>query len=109
MFAYADGLDVVLGKVYANIVNPAIELAFIIATVVFLWGVFEFIRGAADKEKRQQGKDHILWGLIGFLIMFSVYGIITILVNTIGVSGLTLDQKQQTFTPPQIQTVKIPQ
>lgn len=109
MFVYADGLDIVLGKINTNIINPIIELAFIVATVVFLWGIFEFIRGADDKDKRQKGRDHILWGLVGFVIMFGVYGIITILVNTIGVSGLTLNQKQQTFTPPQIQSVKVPQ
>jgi predicted cobalt transporter CbtA len=109
MFAYADGFDVVLSKVNANIVNPVIEFAFIIATVVFLWGVLQFIAGAGDKEKRQIGKDHILWGIIGFVIMFSVFGIITILANTIGVTGLTVTPSQQTFTPPPIQSLQVPQ
>jgi predicted cobalt transporter CbtA len=108
MFAYADGLDVALSKINANIINPAIEFAFIIATVVFLWGVLEFIYGANDKDKRQQGKDHMLWGFVGFLIMFGVFGIITILTNTIGVKGLTLNEKQQTFVPPPIQAVSTP-
>lgn len=109
MIAYADGLDVVLGKINANIVNPAIEFAFIVAFVIFLWGVFQFIQGAADKAKRQEGKEHILWGLVGFLIMFGVYGIITILANSLGVSGLTVNQNQQTFVPPKIQEVRFPQ
>jgi predicted cobalt transporter CbtA len=108
MFAYADAFDTVLSKINTNIVNPAIEMAFIIATVVFLWGVFQFISGAADKEKRQTGKDHIMWGLIGFLIMFGVFGIITILTNTIGVTGLTLNPQQQSFTPPPIQSITVP-
>ena len=106
--AYADGLDKVLNKINANIVNPAIEFAFIIATVIFLWGVLQFIMGAADKDKRQEGKDHMLWGFVGFVIMFAVYGIITILANTIGVTGLTVNQKQQTFTPPAIQDLQVP-
>jgi predicted cobalt transporter CbtA len=108
MFAYADGFDAVLYRINANIINPAIEFAFIIAFVIFIWGVFQFIAGAGDVTKRQLGKDHMLWGLVGFLIMFGVYGLITILANTIGVTGLTLSQKQQTFTPPQIQTVNVP-
>lgn len=108
MFAYADAFDDVLFKINANIVNPAIEFAFIIATVIFLWGVLEFIMGADDKEKRQKGKDHMLWGFVGFVIMFGVYGIIMIVTNTIGVTGLTLSQKQQTFTPPPVQSVNIP-
>ncbi len=109
MTAYAaDALDTVLGKIYVNIVNPAIEFAFIIATVIFLWGVFQYIMNAADKEKRQEGKDHMIWGMVGFLIMFGVYGIITLIANTIGVSGLTVNQKQQTFTPPALQEIKFP-
>lgn len=108
MIAYADKFDDVLYKVNINLINPAIEFAFIIATVIFLWGVFQFIMGAADKDKRQEGKDHILWGIVGFLIMFGVYGIINILSNTLGVSGLTVNPKEQTFTPPPIQEVKFP-
>ncbi len=107
-YAAADAFDKVLFRINANIINPAIEFAFIIAFVVFIWGVFQFIAGADDAAKRQAGKDHILWGIVGFVIMFGVYGIITIVVNTIGVSGLTLDSKQQTFNPPQIQTVNVP-
>jgi zinc transporter ZupT len=109
MIAYADALDTVLGKVYVNIINPAIEFVFIIATVIFLWGVLQFMIGAADKDKREEGKQHMLWGFVGFLIMFGVYGIITILTNTFEITGLTLNSKQQTFTPPAIQTLKIPQ
>jgi hypothetical protein len=108
MFAYADSFDALLSKINLYVVNPAIEFAFIIATVVFLWGVFQFIAGAGDKDKRQEGKDHILWGIVGFVIMFGVFGIINILANTIDVTGLTLNNQQQTFSPPQIQTLQTP-
>ena len=108
IIAYADSFDVVMSKINTYIINPAIEFAFIIATVIFLWGVFQFIAGGADKDKRQEGKDHILWGLVGFVIMFSVFGIVTILANTIGVTGLVVNQKQQTYTPPTIQQIQFP-
>ncbi len=107
MFAYADALDDALFKININIINPAIEFAFIVATVIFLWGVFQFIMNASDKDKRQEGKDHMLWGLVGFLIMFGVYGIITILANTVGVTGLTVNNKQQTFTPPTLTPLNV--
>jgi len=107
--AYADKFDDVLYKLNTNIINPLIQFAFVIATVIFLWGVFQFIAGANDSEKRQKGKEHMVWGFVGFLIMFGVFGIITIIANTVGVgSGLKLDNKQQTFTPPAIQDVKFP-
>lgn len=68
------------------IINPLITLGFAIAMVVFLWGIFQFIRNPADQANREQGQKNILWGLIGLLIMFSVYGIIGIIANTFGLT-----------------------
>lgn len=105
--AYGATVDQFLGTVNAKIINPAIEFAFIVALVVFLWGVLDYIRGAANEEKRKKGKDHMLWGIVGFLIMFGVFGIITLLANTFGISGVHMNQKEQSFTPPPIQDLKM--
>lgn len=100
-------IDTFLAKIMLNIVNPAIEFAFIIALVVFLWGAYEFIRGANEEKARKLGKDHMLYGFVGFLIMFGVYGIITLLAHTFGIDGVVVNDKDQKFTPPCIQEVKI--
>lgn len=107
MFAYADSVDLLLFKLNDKIINPAIEFAFIIALVVFLWGVVEYIRGAEKEEKRKDGRQHMLWGVIGFVIMFGVFGIITILTNTLGIKGATITNEQQKFCPPKLQPLKI--
>lgn len=115
MIAYAatktpDGLDILLAKINLYIINPVIEFAFIIAFVIFLWGVFEFIKNADDKDARKKGKDHMLWGIVGFVIMFGVFGIMKLLATTIGVSDadLILTGNQQTFTPPEIIELQYP-
>ena len=43
----------------------------------FLWNLNE---GGENKE----GKQHMLWGIVGMLIMISVWGILDILDNTFG-------------------------
>ena len=75
----------IIGKIADYIVNPAIELAFAIAVVFFLYGVFEYFVKSNDPTARATGSQHILWGLIGMVIMFGVYGIINIIKGTIGV------------------------
>lgn len=55
---------------------------FAAATVVFLWGVFQMIKGASDPGARNTGKQHIVWGIIGFVVMSAVYTILEILMNT---------------------------
>lgn len=108
MIAYADSVDDLLFKLNAKVINPLIEMAFIIALVVFLWGVMQYIRGANNQEKRKEGREHMLWGVIGFVIMFGVFGIIQILTNTFGIQGARINNDEQTFDAPPIQELKLP-
>ena len=106
--AYATTFDELLFKINKNILNPLIEMAFVIALVVFLFGVMEFLRGANNEEKRRAGKEHMLWGIVGLLIMLSVYGIITLLMTTFGIQGVTVNNKEQTFNSPPLQDLVLP-
>jgi TRAP-type C4-dicarboxylate transport system permease small subunit len=81
-----DVLNAFLSKVVVQVVNPIILLLTAIAFVVFLWGVFEFIANAGEATKRAEGKSAILWGLVGLVIIFGVYGIINLALNTFGVT-----------------------
>lgn len=106
IIAYADSLDNLLGKVNDKIINPVIELSFVVALVLFLWGVMQYIRGSGQQDARKKGTQHMLWGIVGFLIMFCVFGIITLLTRTLGITGVTMNGKEQKFDPPPIQDLK---
>jgi FtsH-binding integral membrane protein len=68
----------------ANVIlNPLIRLMFAAAVIYFLWGVFIYIMNADSEEKRREGGQHIMWGLIGLVIMMGVYGILRIATGTI--------------------------
>lgn len=108
--AYAKSFDEVVYSINRTIINPLIQFAFIIAFVIFIWGVVEFIKNADNTDGRKKGKDHMIWGIIGLCIMVGVYGIMSLLINTFGLSkSHTLNSKEQTFTPPTIKEIKIPQ
>lgn len=70
-------------KLAQTVVNPIITLLFSVALVVFSWGVIEYIKGAESSESRQKGQQHIIWGLVGLLIMVGVYTIIDAAKKTI--------------------------
>ena len=76
-------LNQFLGKVVTEIVNPIILLLAGAAFILFLWGVFEFIKGAADEKSREEGRRAILWGLVGLVIIFGAYGIINIALMSV--------------------------
>jgi hypothetical protein len=67
------------------IINPLIIFIFALALAYFLWGVIEFVLNASDDDKRTTGKRHMLWGLVGMFIMISVFTIMQIIINTLGI------------------------
>ncbi len=55
---------------------------FSLTTVYFIWGVIQYVMGArGDDEKLDQGKRHMVWGIIGMAIMASAWGIVEIIKN----------------------------
>ena len=70
---------------FADLINDTLApLIFGLAFLLFAWGIFVyFIQGGANEEKRGKGKQLMIWGLIGFVIMVSVWGIIEILRNSL--------------------------
>ncbi len=75
-----------VGRVAAQIINPIILLLAAAAFVLFIWGVFEFVRQAGDVSKRKKGREAILWGLVGLLIIFGAYGIIDMAIGSFNLS-----------------------
>ena len=64
--------------------NIAVPLVFALSFIVFIFGVFYyFIAGAANEEKRGKGRDIMIYGIIGFVVMIAVWGIVHILTGTI--------------------------
>jgi hypothetical protein len=72
-----------IGKLATVVVNPLIKLMFAAALIVFLWGVFTYVKNADNADERETGRSHIIWGLVGMLIMVSVFTIIDIALNSV--------------------------
>ncbi|MBI4114410.1 MAG: hypothetical protein HY445_01040 [Candidatus Niyogibacteria bacterium] len=68
-------------KIVELVINPLITLLMIVGTVVFLWGLVEFLMNPDNEEKRSAGKRHMIWGIVGLFLMVSVWGIIQILCD----------------------------
>ena len=76
-------------KVNEAILNPVLKLLFLAALVYFLWGVFSYVKNGDSDSDRETGRRHMIWGIFGMFIMISVYGIINIILGTVGVDGST--------------------
>ena len=79
------------GSFIINIINNVlVPVLFAVAFIVFLWGAFyTFILGANSEEVKEKGKNLMLWGLIGFFVMVSIWGLVNILTGTISFGNPT--------------------
>ena len=60
---------------------------FAVGFVVFVYGVIEFLWGVnagSEGEAKENGKRHMLYGVIGMFIMVISYGLVNIIINTVG-------------------------
>jgi hypothetical protein len=104
-FAQTGGINTTYIKPYSDsivrIINDIlVPVILAIAFLVFLWGVYKyFIQGAADEESRKEGRQFVLWGIIGFVIIFTVWAIVRVLMGTLGLSENTPAPNPPTFNP----------
>ena len=91
----APGDLVTVGSFITNIVTfmngVLVPFVFAIAFLVFIWGMFKtFILGGSDEAKQSEGKQLMMYAIVGFVIMVSLWGIVNLVANGFGFQGQTV-------------------
>lgn len=73
---------------FIEIINYLIRILFAVSVLFFLYGVFTlmFVHGT-NEESRSKGKKFMLWGIISLFVMISVWGLVTLLNNSLFGNG----------------------
>jgi len=61
-----------------GILRPIVPLLIGLGVVVFIYGVL-ILMFSEGGEKKEEGKQYMLWGIIGIFVMVSVWGLVNIL------------------------------
>ena len=71
-----------LADLITNLINGGIGVALILGIVIYFWGIITTIphQSKGDGERL---RTHVVWGLAAIFIMFSVWGILALLRNTL--------------------------
>jgi len=67
-------------KIQTGILDPLIALLFVLATVVFLWGIIQYVimGNQGNEAAMKQGRKVMIWGIIGLFIMTAAWGIVSL-------------------------------
>jgi len=81
------------GAIVINFINQTlVPLVFAVALLLFIYGAYlYFIQGGGEDDSRKQGKTYILYAIITFVVMVSVWGITTLIANGLGFSDQKID------------------
>lgn len=87
----------VLGRIQ-QVLNTVMPVLIAIAVVWFMWGVISYVI-SGDEEKKKSARGHIIQGLIGLFIILAFWGIVALIMNTLGITPAKLLPNQLPCVP----------
>lgn len=69
---------------FVDFFNTIILLIFSFAFLAFIWGVTQYVVFPGNEDRKEKGKQIIVWGIIVFVVMVSIWGIVNLLSSILG-------------------------
>ena len=85
-------LETLMKNINRVIINPIIFFLFALAMVYFLYGVAKYLLNPENEDVRKTSKSHMFYGIIGLFVMVAVFGIMNIILNTLGERRIKIEQ-----------------
>jgi len=84
-----------------QLLNLAIPILITIAVIFIIWQAINFAR-ATDPSKKGEAQRGLIQGVIGLAVVFSLFGIIRLLQNTVFGGSQTNNPTQQGLQAPKV-------
>ncbi len=87
------GINIGVIKPYADSIIGIINFIFLpvimaVAFIVFIWGIYKyFILGASNESEKAEGRKFAMWGIIGFAIIISIWGLVNTFTGALNLQG----------------------
>ena len=73
------------------VINPIIIFLFAVALVYFVYGLLQYLMSSDNEEVRKKSKSHMIWGVVGLFIMVAVFGIMRLILSTVGENKIKIN------------------
>ncbi|MFA6523916.1 MAG: pilin [Candidatus Paceibacterota bacterium] len=71
-----------------NILDTVIPVLIVLGIVYFVWGVVQYVM-ASEEEAKKVGRERMIYGIIGLVVIVGMWGLVGIVTNTFNLSGTT--------------------
>jgi len=68
------------------ILNSIIPILMVLGVVYFVWGVITYMIGS-DEEAKKKGRDRIIFGIIGLVVIVGMWGLVNLVVDSFGLGN----------------------
>ena len=72
--------------VIGNILGAIVPVLIALGIVYFVWGVVQYVM-SADEEKKKTGKTHMIYGIIGLVVIVAMWGLVSLVTTTFNVNN----------------------
>jgi hypothetical protein len=70
-----------------TVYKPLVSTITAYALLLFVWGVYRYIAHAGDEKAAAEGSKLMSYGVIILFVMVSVWGLVSLLMDTLGIPG----------------------
>ncbi|MEI7810277.1 MAG: hypothetical protein WCI41_01830 [bacterium] len=81
------GIQAVICKI-GEILNTLIPILIVLGVVYFVWGVIQYVIFASDEEAKKAGRNKMIMGIIGLVVIVGMWGLVKIVTSTFGLNNV---------------------
>lgn len=70
----------------SNILNTIIPVIIVLGVVYFVWGVVSYVI-SSEEEAKKAGRDRMIFGIIGLVVIVSMWGLVAVVTKTFGLNS----------------------
>ncbi|HEY4502969.1 MAG TPA: pilin [Candidatus Paceibacterota bacterium] len=83
----------------STLLNSVLPVLVALGVVYLVWGVVQYVIGDSDEAKKK-GKDKIIFGIIGLVVIVGLWGLVYIVLDTFGLGGDAAPSNLNNLLPP---------
>jgi hypothetical protein len=72
--------------IIGDVFNTLIPILVVAGVALFILGVVQYVI-ANEEEAKKKGRNRMLWGIVGLVVIISMWGIVAVLTKTLDLDG----------------------